>query len=152
MTHHDKDFKKALEIGRPPTITRLFPNSRALIVSGKVIDRAMLAKGQCMTIAANARNIFVIRGTRPPPRGPTPRSSSRLPSPRGGRAYCAVNYWNMATYVDAVCNELEITVPVAIHVPTITASRGRYRRRQDRDPQHVRRGDHLHRHRRLPPP
>ena len=30
------DFKKALEIGRPPNIKRLFPNSRALIVSGKV--------------------------------------------------------------------------------------------------------------------
>ena len=28
-----KDFKKALEIGRPPNIRRLFPNSRALIVS-----------------------------------------------------------------------------------------------------------------------
>ncbi len=30
-------FEKALQIGRPPNIQRLFPNSRALIVSGMVI-------------------------------------------------------------------------------------------------------------------
>ena len=34
------DFVKALEIGRPPNVVKLFPNSKALIVSGKVIDRA----------------------------------------------------------------------------------------------------------------
>ncbi|MBW2618753.1 MAG: ketose-bisphosphate aldolase, partial [Deltaproteobacteria bacterium] len=56
------DFNKALRIGRPPNVVRLFPNSQALIVSGKVIDRALLAKGKAMTIAANGRNIFVIRG------------------------------------------------------------------------------------------
>jgi fructose/tagatose bisphosphate aldolase len=116
MTHHDKDFKKALEIGRPPTITRLFPNSRALIVSGKVIDRAMLAKGQCMTIAANARNIFVIRGALAAAQRANAAVIIEIAKSEGGAgAYCAVNYWNMATYVDAVCNELEITVPVAIH-------------------------------------
>jgi len=31
------DFEKALEKGRPPNIKKLFPNSRTLIVSGKVI-------------------------------------------------------------------------------------------------------------------
>jgi len=46
------DFKEVREIGRPPNISRLFPNSKALIVSGKVIDRAMIAKGKAMTIAA----------------------------------------------------------------------------------------------------
>ena len=80
------DFDKALQVGRPPNITRLFPNSRALIVSGKVIDRALLAKDKSMTIAANGRNSFVIRG-----------------------ALMA------AQRVDAFCNELNITVPVAIH-------------------------------------
>ena len=40
------EFEKALEIGRPPNITQLFPNSRALIVSGKVIDRAMILSSQ----------------------------------------------------------------------------------------------------------
>ncbi len=56
------DFEKALEIGRPPNIKSLFPNSKALLVSGKVIDRALLAKGKAMTMAANGRNHLVIRG------------------------------------------------------------------------------------------
>jgi fructose/tagatose bisphosphate aldolase len=33
----------------------------------------------------------------------------------GAKAYCAVNYWNMARQVDALCNEMDIKVPVAIH-------------------------------------
>jgi fructose/tagatose bisphosphate aldolase len=33
----------------------------------------------------------------------------------GASAYCGVSLWNMARQVDAVCNELGITVPVAIH-------------------------------------
>ena len=41
-----KDFEKALQVGRPPNIKKLFPNSKALIVSGKVVDRAMIAKGK----------------------------------------------------------------------------------------------------------
>ena len=56
------EFENALKIGRPPNIRNLFPNSKALIVSGKVIDRAMTQKGKAMTIAANGRNHFVIRG------------------------------------------------------------------------------------------
>ncbi|MDP2105040.1 MAG: ketose-bisphosphate aldolase, partial [Desulfobulbaceae bacterium] len=56
------DFQRALQVGRPPNIVKLFPNSKALIVSGKVIDRALIAKGGAMTIAANGRNNFVIRG------------------------------------------------------------------------------------------
>ena len=62
MGANNKGFEKALEIGRPPNVKRLFPNSKALIVSGKVIDRAMLRKGRAMTIAANGRNYFVIKG------------------------------------------------------------------------------------------
>ena len=33
----------------------------------------------------------------------------------GAEAYCDVSLWNMARLVDAICNELGITVPVAIH-------------------------------------
>ncbi len=33
----------------------------------------------------------------------------------GQKAYCAVNYWNMARIVDSLCNEMGITIPVAIH-------------------------------------
>jgi fructose/tagatose bisphosphate aldolase len=112
----ESDFTKALEIGRPPNIVKLFPNSKALIVSGKVIDRAMLAKGNAMTMAANGRNFFVIRGAL----AAAQRANSALiieiaKSEGGANAYCAVNYWNIARQVDAVCNELGITVPVAIH-------------------------------------
>lgn len=32
----------------------------------------------------------------------------------GTKASCAVNYWNIARIVDAVCNEVRITVPVAM--------------------------------------
>jgi fructose-bisphosphate aldolase class II len=110
------EFERAVDIGRPPNITKLFPNSRALIVSGKVIDRAMLAKGKAMTIAANGRNHFVIRGAL----AAAQRANSAIiieiaKSEGGANASCAVNYWNIARQVDAVCNELSVTIPVAIH-------------------------------------
>ena len=116
MAQYSKDFLKAVEVGRPPNIVKLFPNSKALIVSGKVIDRAMLAKGKAIAMAANGRNSFVIRGALMAAQ----RANSALlieiaKSEGGAGAYCAVNYWNMATYVDAICNELGITIPVAIH-------------------------------------
>jgi fructose-bisphosphate aldolase, class II len=110
------DFKKALEVGRPPNIQTLFPNSKALIVSGKVVDRAMRAKGKAMAIAANGRNQFVIRGTLvAAQRANAPVIIEIAKSEGGVKAYCAVNYWNMAMLVDAICNELGITIPVAIH-------------------------------------
>ena len=56
------DFRKAVEVGRPPNVVKLFPHSQALIVSGKVIDRAMLAKGKAMTIAANGLNGIAFPG------------------------------------------------------------------------------------------
>ena len=109
-------FEKALEIGRPPNIQRLFPNSRALIVSGKVVDRAMRAKGQAMTIAANGRNHLVIRGALRAAQRANAAIIVEIAKSEGGRgAYCAVNYWNLARHVDAIANELGITVPIAIH-------------------------------------
>ena len=115
-TGNSTDFEKALQIGRPPNVVKCFPNSRALIVSGKFIDRAMLAKGSAIAIAANGRNNFVIRGALQAAQ----RANAALlieiaKSEGGGSAYCAVNYWNIARVVDAVCNELGITIPVAIH-------------------------------------
>ncbi|NLX19958.1 MAG: class II fructose-bisphosphate aldolase, partial [Desulfobulbus sp.] len=110
------NFEKALEIGRPPNIRTLFPNSRALIVSGKVIDRAMLAKGNAMTIAANGRNHLVIRGALQAAQRAHAAIIIEIARSEGGaNAYCPVNYWNIARQVDALCNELAITVPVAIH-------------------------------------
>lgn len=110
------EFEKALKIGRPPNITHLFPHSRALIVSGKVIDRAMIAKGKAMTIAANGRNHFVIRGALQAAQRANAAIIIEIAKSEGGaNAYCAVNYWNLARQVDAVCNELGVAVPVAIH-------------------------------------
>jgi len=116
MSAKSTDFEKALQIGRPPNIIRLFPNSRALLVSGKVIDRAMLAKGNAMTIAANGRNHLVIRGALAAAQKANAAIIIEIARSEGGaKAYCAVNYWNMARQVDALCNEMGITVPVAIH-------------------------------------
>ena len=110
------DFDRALEIGRPPNVTSLFPNSRALLVSGKVIDRAMLGKGKAMTMAANGRNHLVIRGAlRAAQRARAALIIEIARSEGGATAYCATNYWNMARQVDAICNELGITIPVALH-------------------------------------
>jgi fructose-bisphosphate aldolase class II len=110
------DFKKALKIGRTPNIVKLFPNSNALIVSGKAIDRGLIAKGKAMTIAANARNHFVIRGVLKAAQKANAAIIIEIAKSEGGSgAYCAVSLWNMAMQVDNVMNELGITVPVAIH-------------------------------------
>ena len=110
------EFEKALQIGRPPNVVRCFPNSRALIVSGKFIDRAMLGKGGTITMAANGRNSFVIRGALKAAQRANAAIIIEIAKSEGGaNAYCAVNYWNIARIVDATCNELGITIPVAIH-------------------------------------
>jgi fructose-bisphosphate aldolase class II len=115
-TTYPADFEKALQVGRPPNIQALFPNSKALIVSGKVVDRAMLAKGKAIAMAANGRNYFVIRGALMAAQRANCPLIIEIAKSEGGRtSYCAVNYWNMARIVDALCNELGITVPVAIH-------------------------------------
>ncbi len=112
----DKDFQKALEIGRPPNITHLFPHSQALIVSGKVIDRALLRKGRAMTIAANGRGHLVIRGALMAAQRAKAAIIIEIARSEGGvDAYCAVNLWNLARQVDALMNELGVSVPVAIH-------------------------------------
>lgn len=111
-----RDFQRALDLGRPPNIKRLFPNSRALIVSGKVIDRALIKKGASMTIAANARNRFVLKGTLQAAQKANACVIIEIARSEGGtNAYCALNYWNLATEVDTLCNQLGITVPVAVH-------------------------------------
>lgn len=115
-THYSGDYLKAVVVGRPPNIQTLFPHSRALIVSGKIIDRAMQAKGRAMTIAANGRNQFVIRGVLRAAQRANAAVIIEIAKSEGGTgAYCAVNYWNMARMVDTFCNELGITVPVAVH-------------------------------------
>jgi fructose/tagatose bisphosphate aldolase len=110
------DFDRALKIGRPPNIQELFPHSRALLVSGKFIDRAMLAKGNATAMAANGRSQFVIQGALQAAQRANAALIIEIARSEGGaNAYCAVNYWNIARQVDALCNQLGITVPVAIH-------------------------------------
>lgn len=109
----DSTFTKLLEIGRPPNIKKLFPNSHALLVSGKVIDRAMRKKTKAICMAANGRSYFALRGALQAAQ----RANSVLivEIAKSESTYCAVNFWNIARQVDAVCNELGITIPVAIH-------------------------------------
>lgn len=117
MTHHLKsvspEFIKALEVGRPPNIVNLFPHSKALIVSGKFVDRALLAKGKAMTVAANGRNYFVIQGALQAAQ--RANAAIIIEIAKSEATYCAVTFWNLARQVDALCNQLGITVPVAIH-------------------------------------
>ena len=116
MADINTDFEEALEIGRPPNIKTLFPNSKALIVSGKVIDRALRAKGKAMTIAANGRNSIVVRGALMAAQRANAAIILEIAKSEGGAgAYCAVSFWNLARFADDICNELGITVPVAIH-------------------------------------
>jgi fructose-bisphosphate aldolase class II len=111
-----EDFERALQVGRPPNVQALFPNSKALLVSGKAVDRAMRAKGNSIAMAANGRNTFVIRGAlRAAQRANAALIIEIAKSEGGQKAYCPVNYWNMARIVDAFCNEMGITVPVAVH-------------------------------------
>jgi fructose-bisphosphate aldolase, class II len=116
MTIDAKTFDRALGVGRPPNVVNLFPNSKALIVSGRFIDRAMTAKGQSISIAANGRSYFVIRGALLAAQRANACIIIEIAKSEGGaNAYCAVNYWNITRIVDALCNELKITVPVAVH-------------------------------------
>jgi fructose/tagatose bisphosphate aldolase len=112
----DSVFKQAVAVGRPQNIQKLFPNSKALLVSGKFIDLAMLTKKQAICMAANGRSSVVIRGAlRAAQRANSVLIIEIAKSEGGAEAYCAMNLWNLARTVDALCNEMKITVPVAVH-------------------------------------
>jgi fructose-bisphosphate aldolase, class II len=67
-------------------------------------------------MAANGRNQFVVRGALQAAQRANAALIIEIAKSEGGtKAYCAVNFWNMAMEVDAICNELGITIPVAIH-------------------------------------
>jgi fructose/tagatose bisphosphate aldolase len=67
-------------------------------------------------MAANGRNSFVIRGAlRAAQKANAALIVEIAKSEGGANAYCAVNFWNIARLVDAFCNEMGITVPVAVH-------------------------------------
>ena len=92
---YEANFQKALKIGRPHNIVKLFPNSKALLVSGKVIDRALIAKGKAMTMAANGRNQLVIRGVlRAAQRAQAAIIIEIAKSEGGANAYCTGATYN----------------------------------------------------------
>jgi fructose-bisphosphate aldolase class II len=66
-----------------------------------------------MTIAANGRNSFIIRGALMAAQ----RADAALliEIARSESNYCPTNFYNIALHVDSICNELGITIPVAIH-------------------------------------
>jgi len=67
-------------------------------------------------MAANGRNHLVIRGALMAAQRAQAALIIEIARSEGGASsYCPTNYWNMARQVDALCNELAITVPVAIH-------------------------------------
>jgi len=102
MTNGISDFDRAIRTGRPPNVVKLFPNSKALIVSGKFIDRAMMAKGKAITMAANGRSNIIIRGVLQAAQRANSTIIIEIAKSEGGSsAYCAVNYWNIARQADA---------------------------------------------------
>jgi fructose-bisphosphate aldolase class II len=111
-------YTKALKYGRPDNIVHLFPNSRALIVSSKCIDQAVRTKGAAMALAANGRNHLIIRGALSAAQKAD--AAIIIEIARSESTYCPVNFWNIARQVDAICNELDIRVPVAIHADHYT--------------------------------
>jgi len=113
---YNEEFETILDYGRPPNVKQCFPNSKALIVSGKYIDQAMLAKGGCMTIAANGRSSFVIKGVLAAAQRANAAVIIEIARSEGGtNAYCPTSLWNIARQTDAYMNEMGITIPVAIH-------------------------------------
>ena len=73
----------------------------------------MRAKGQAMTIAANCRNTFVLRGALLAAKEAD--AAIIVEIARSESNYCDVSLWNLARRTDQALNELGITVPVAIH-------------------------------------
>ena len=112
----DADFQRALDIGRPPNVKKLFPNSKALIVSGKAIDRSMRAKGKAIAIAANCRSTFILRGVLRAAQRANAAVIVEIARSEGGcKAYCPTTMWRLAGFADQMMNEMGITVPVAVH-------------------------------------
>ena len=141
-------FNKALAIGRPPNVVQNFPNSKALIVSGKVIDRAMIDKGHAMTIAANGRNIFIIEGALKAAQ--RANAAIIIEIARSEATYCPTTLWNLARRVDYLMKQVRHhRARGRARGPLLHEEMGRRARGQGGDPVPLRRGHHLHRPGRL---
>ena len=110
-----------LKTARPENIQCLFPNSKALLVSGQYIDRTMRKQKNAMCVAANGRNSFVIAGALQAAQRANSVLIVEIARSEGGtNAYCPVNFWNIAKITDGLCNQMGITIPVAIHADHFT--------------------------------
>ena len=111
-----KTFWKAAPIGRPPNVLKSDPKSRILFIGGECIDWVVLYERCATCKTANGRSHIVIRGALLAAQQANACLIIEIARSEGGaNAYCAVNYWNIARQVNAACNELGITIPVAIH-------------------------------------
>ena len=149
---YSADFEKALQF-RPPNIRELFPNSRALIVSGKAIDRAMLAKGHAIAMAANGRNYFVIRGALKAAQRAKAALIIEIAKSEGGqKSYCAISLLEPRPLRRRPLQRNGHNCPGRRpRGPLRDQERQGRRRCKNRDTDDVRRGLDLHRRRCLPP-
>ena len=88
-----RDFEKALEIGRPPKVAKSFCNFRALLLSGKAADCAMLTEGKAIAIAASVPNSFVCGGALTAVQEANSATVIEIgKSEDGANAYCALSH------------------------------------------------------------
>lgn len=121
MALDNQKYKEALNF-RPENIKNLFPDSNALIVSGKVIHAAMFKKRQngekAMTIAANARNIWVLEGALRAAH--KTQSAIIIEIAKSECNYCPINFYNIAHRVNEIVTKNNLNVVVAIHADHYT--------------------------------
>ena len=111
------DYDQAFRIGRAPNAQQLFADSNAFIVSGKVVNSAMQLKGKAMTIAANARNPWVMIGSLRAAQRANAAITLEIAKSEGGvqDSYCPVNFLNMGSWAAQVADKYGITIPFSLH-------------------------------------
>jgi fructose/tagatose bisphosphate aldolase len=72
-------------------------------------------KGHAIAMAANGRNAFVIRGALRAAQRANAALIIEIAKSEGGAGAMRREFRNLARMVDTACNEMGITVPVAIH-------------------------------------
>mmetsp|Transcript_5240 Transcript_5240/g.3003 ORF Transcript_5240/g.3003 Transcript_5240/m.3003 type:complete len:442 (-) Transcript_5240:1218-2543(-) len=118
MTSYSKKFLEALAVGRlPNTVNAFGVESKALIVSPVFISKAMEIKGNAMCIAVNARHTFAIKAALLAAQKKNSALIIELAKSEGGKKnYCPYPLEEMPGIVNQLMNELEITVPVGLHI------------------------------------
>ena len=109
-------YNQALQY-RPANVQKLFPDSKTLIVSGKVIHAAMAkrrAGGKpALTIAANGRSDWVIEGALRAAHRTGAALLIEIAKSEGN--YCDPNFYTLAKKVNDIAMKADLQVVVAIH-------------------------------------